>query len=515
MMTTLWRRSGLYRLWTALAALYGGSALHRALEALGGWCIRQIDESGLLNVLCREGAAARAWPESLLCRGLTRIVSLPGDLLHGLYEAWSLTFEDSVFARLAFSMGESAAAAQSWLVMLLWLIPFSRWNNMYTFLGFGALAVLFHVGAMHKKELRLDLAPIGFYPLVFFGAMLLAAFQSNSRSLSLRFVFYHLCAALCVLVTVSVVQNQEDLKRLAAGAAVCVGGTGAYGIYQRIQGVEINPSIVDLKVNVGMPGRVLSIFDNVNTFAEVLLLLIPLAVALVLCSEHLISRLAACVALLAGVIAMGMTYSRASWVGLACAVVVFVFLWKPKLIPLFFVLCLLAIPLMPSTIWNRILTIGNPSDKSTASRIPLYKGAIEAIASRPLRGVGLGTAAPQKYIGDWNMFHAKFPYVHSHNFYLEVWVEMGILGISSFVASMLWNIKRTAHLVRRSGGNAPARVIGCAAASAMCGMMVCGLADFPWHYPRVMSIFWFVFAMALASVKLMGKDLTMGEDAVK
>lgn len=505
MMTTLLRQSALFRLWTSLLSTYEDSALHRLLAAAGGWCGRQIDSSRVLRVLCREGSAARAWPDSLLCRLLTRILNLPASLLHRLYQALPRTLEDSFFARLAFSMGESTAIAQSWLIMLLWIIPFSRWNNMYTFLGFGALTVLFHAGAMHRRDFRLDLPSVGFYPLVLLGAMLLAAFQSYARSMSARFVFYHFCAALCVLVTVSAVRNQEDLKRLAAGAAVCVGATGAYGIFQRIQGVEVNPSIVDLKVNVGIPGRVLSIFDNVNTFAEVLLLLLPLAAALVLCSDRFLGRLAACAILAVGVTAMGMTYSRASWVGLACAAAVFVFLWRPSLIPLCAVLCVLAIPLMPSTIWNRILTIGNPADKSTASRIPLYKGAIEAIAGRPLRGVGLGTAAPQRYISDWNLFHADFPYVHSHSFYLEVWVEMGLLGLLSFLASMLWNIKRTAHLIRHSQGNAPARVIGCAAVSAMCGIMVCGLADYPWHYPRVMSIFWFVFALALASAKLMGR----------
>ena len=42
----------------------------------------------------------------------------------------------------------------------------------------------------------------------------------------------------------------------------------------------------------------------------------------------------------------------------------------------------------------------------------------------------------------------------------------------------------------------------CGAASALCGAMVCGLADYLWNYPRVMCIFWFVFAMALAGTKV-------------
>ena len=45
----------------------------------------------------------------------------------------------------------------------------------------------------------------------------------------------------------------------------------------------------------------------------------------------------------------------------------------------------------------------------------------------------------------------------------------------------------------------------CAAAAALCGAMVCGLADYLWNYPRVMCIFWFVFAAALSGVKLCGE----------
>lgn len=498
---TLLRESCLYQIWLALLSIYSTSAVHRFLTAAGAWCNHQIDSSLVLSVLCREGVVARAWPESALCRGLTCLINLPGNLLHRLYTTFQLTFEDSFFARLAFSLGESTAIAQSWAIMLLWVIPFSYWNNAYSLIAFAALLVWFHAGAMHRRDYRLDLAGIGFYPLVLFGAVFLGVLLSYAPSLSFRFLFYHISAALCVLVTVSAVRTLPDLKRLAAGGAVCVAVSGAYGIIQRIQGVEVSSSTVDLKVNAGMPGRVVSIFDNANTFAEVLLLLLPLVLALVLCSRHLISKLLAGGIFVMGCVALGMTYSRATWVGFACALVVFVFLWKPKLMPAFILFCCLAVPFLPTTIWNRVLTIFNPADSSTASRIPLYQAALEVIQSRPIRGAGLGTAAPQAYIADWNLYHADFPYVHSHNFYLEVWIEAGLLGAASFVASMLWNIKRAAHSARHRA-DSPVRVITCAAAAALCGSMVCGLADYLWNYPRVMCIFWFVFAVALAGVKL-------------
>ena len=509
---TLLRESYLYHLWMTLVSIYQDSAVCRILTGIGGWCNRQIDESRVLRVLCREGAVARAWPQSLVCRILNGILNIPGELLHKLYRAFQSLFEDSFFARLAFEMGEGTAIAQSWLIMLLWVIPFSHWNNAYSMVGFAGLLVLFHAGAMHRKEMRLDLGAIGFYPLVLFAAMFLAVVFSYEPTSSTRFLLYHISAALCVLVTVSSVQTEKDLKRLAAGGAICVAVSSAYAVVQRIQGVEVNAAYVDLTLNAGMPGRVDSFFDNPNTFAQVLILLLPLVLALMLSSRSLLMKAAAAGIFALGVVALGMTYSRASWVGIACCMVVMVFLWKPSLIPAFIILCILAVPLLPETIWNRILTITNVNDSSTSSRFPLYEAALNVIKTSPVTGAGLGTAATQKFIKDYNLYRGSAPFVHSHNFYLEVWIEAGLLGIIGFVSSMLWNIKRAAHTVRHCRPSA-ARTITCGAASAMCGAMVCGLADYLWNYPRVMCIFWFVFAMALAGTKvcICQKDLDIAE----
>ena len=495
------RQSNLYRLWTLLCVLYEGSALHRCLAALGRWCNRQIDTSAVLRVLCREGAVARRWGESGSCRLLGAVVNLPGWLLHKLYTAGKPLFDGSWFAGLAFEMGAETAIAQSWLVMLLWSIPFEHWNNAYNLMGYFLLLLLFLARSMRERDARLDVASIGFYPVLMFGAVCLAVPLSCHTSMSTRFLMYHAVCALCVLVTVSAVRNAGDLKRLCAGAAVAVMVSSLYGVYQRIQGVEVVKAYVDLTVNAGMPGRVESFFDNPNTFAEVLIILLPLVAALVLCADRWWGRLAAAGIFAVGAAALGMTYSRASWVGIACAAVVFVFLWKPKLIPAFAVACVVCVPLLPTTIWNRILTITNTTDSSTASRFPLYEAALRVIAQSPISGAGLGTEAVQAFIKENNLYHAKAPFVHAHNIYLEVWIEAGVLGIVGFVGSMLWNIKNAARQVRHCADSA-ARTITAAASAALCGAMVAGLADYLWNYPRVMSMFWFVFAMALAGVKI-------------
>lgn len=496
------RESYFFAIWTALCGAYEASVLHRLLVAAGRWCNRRIDESRILGVLCREGAVARAWSGSRTCRILSFWVNLPGNLLHRLYIAFQRQFDQSIFAGLAFAMGDETAIGESWVIMALWVIPYERWNNAYNFLGFAALLVLFYAGSMRRYDtFRLDVKSVGPYAAGMFLAVVLGAALSAYPSLSARFLMYHSVCLLCVLVTVGAVRNTGDLKRLAAGGSAAVLISSLYAVYQRIQGVEINKSFVDLDVNAGMPGRVESFFDNPNTYAQMLILLLPIVLGLMLCAKRPVFKVIAAGVFTVGVGALGMTYSRASWVGIAAAMVVAVFLWKPKLIPLFIAGCLLVIPLLPSSILNRILTITNTNDTSTSGRIPLYRAALATIGKSPVTGAGLGIDAVQQFIKDNNFYHAKAPFVHAHNIYLQVWIETGLLGVVSFVGAMLLNIKNAARTVRHCGDSA-ARTLTCAAASSLCGIMVCGLADYPWHYPRVMSIFWFVFALCIAGTKL-------------
>ncbi len=80
-------------------------------------------------------------------------------------------------------------------------------------------------------------------------------------------------------------------------------------MYQRIQGVEVNEFYVDLTVNEGMP-TVESYFDNPNTFAEVLILLPPLVLALIFLFPPLVEQAHASGVFVIGAAALGMTYSR-------------------------------------------------------------------------------------------------------------------------------------------------------------------------------------------------------------
>ena len=121
-------------------------------------------------------------------------------------------------------------------------------------------------------------------------------------------------------------------------------------------------------------------------------------------------------------------------------------------------------------------------------------------------GAGLGSDAVRQAIGDLNLFHGKDHFVHCHNIYLQVWCETGLVGVISFVGGILWTFKKGCRAVARATCDPVVRMTILGGAAALMGTMVCGLADYIWNYPRVMCIFWFVFALTIAGIKVCRRE---------
>ena len=505
MVSQLIAESAAARLGRGVSREYKQSLFYTGLARFFTGLGRRCQDSVIVSACCREGVLARDWRDSVTCRVLSFLLSLPGLLLHRLYLACKAKCDESVLLGLVFEAGDGAALLESWAILGLWIIPFDYWDNGYHLLGYLAVLAFLYLRMMRSGQpLRLDRA--GLFPAVLALAAVLAIPLSHYPELSVRYLRYHLICMLCVLATVSAPRNAEDLKRLAAAGSVVILVSAAWGVVQRLQGVEIVASYVDKTLNAGMPGRVQSYFDNPNTYAQVLVMLLPLTAALMVTSKKPLGKAAALCVLLAGILALGMTYSRASWIGLAAAAGIFLILWKPGLIPPILILAVICIPLLPESIMNRILTIGKAtSDSTVTSRFPLYQAGFEVLKQSPITGAGLGGDAVREYILDHKIYKLMIYYAHLHNVFLEVWVESGLLGFLSFVAASLWGLKGMAR-GSRQGSDKTVRIFSAACCGSVAGSLLTGMVDYIWAYPRVMCIFWFVFAMGLAAVKLAGEE---------
>ena len=499
--------------WRWLRERYEYSLLAVVLRGIAAAWQRGCAGSVLMAFLTREGVLSKAWWGSVLCRVLTALINIPTRLLQLLYRRWTGVFESSVVSQIGFAVVEQTPLAVGWLMLLVMSIPFKYWNNAYSLVGFFLCGLLAMAAGMRKSQYRLDLSALGPWLTAFAGMVMVAWPLSVYSSLSQRFLGYHVTCMLCVVVIVSTVERREQLMRLLSSASLALLIMSLAGFYQRIQGVEVNPSYVDMDLNKGMPGRVYAFYENPNSFAEVLLLLIPLAVALMLCSKGWTGRFLGLLSTCAGCMVMAMTYSRASWVGLAVAAFLFVLLWKRKLIPAGILVACAGLALLPDTVFHRILTIFNTSDTSTNSRFPLYQAAGEFLKQRPIRGAGLGTDAVRAAIRDLNLFHGHDHFVHCHNIYLQVWCETGLVGLIAFVGGIFWTVKKGIKAVAQAACHRQTRMVIIGSASALVGTMICGIADYVWNYPRVMLIFWFVCALAVAGIRLAAREVRHAEKA--
>ena len=494
-------------LWSFFLTLWHGSLLFRLGDRFFGLCARLWGGSGLAALCYREGFFARLWRKSLLCWLVGTVADLPAAALRWLYRAGEPLWEGSWFARLAFALGDQAPLFAALGLAGIMSVPYLYWDNANSLLLTVFLLLLFLAGAMQTHARRLDVAAIPPYAFLFWGAVLVSVVFSDYRWLSARFLWYHIPCFLLVLVLVSALEHTRQLLQVAAGLACGVLTSSLYGLYQRfILKISLNPSYVDMSLNEGMPGRVYSFYENPNAYGEVLLFLLPVVAALFFAARTPRTKIAAALVFCVGGAAMLMTGSRASWVGLAAAALVYVFLWNRRLLPLCLLAAVCALPVLPETVLNRILTITNTSDSSTRSRFPIYNAAIQLLRRQPLMGVGLGVDAVQARVQEFRLYDATATFVHAHNTYLQLWLETGLLGLCALLGQVLWTVKATARAVRESE-NTAARHMAIGGSAALCGALVCGLADYLWNYPRVMFLFWTVCALTLGALKICKEDV--------
>ena len=491
----------LIRLWAALTLAWGESAAGRFFGRIGrairGWA----EVSPLCQFLWRDGALVRAWPGSLICTIFTALLNLPCALARWIYRLGKGVWDGSLVFRLITAMGSACWLFLGLLVAVMLLVPHDYWNNLYGLIGAVGVCLLFILGSANHMKLRVEGERAGPYLIFYLICIGCALAGSISTRLSLRFFAFHATAILLVLLAVSAIKSVDDLRHVVA---LVVGGLAVaslYGCYQSYVGVEIVASQQDLTLNYGMPGRVYSFFDNPNNFAELLAMFLPLNLALLLVSKTWRGRLWSFVALALGVAAIGFTYGRASWIGLAAAVLVFLALENWRLVPAMLVAGVCAIPFLPETIYNRILTIGNMKDSSTAYRFYIYDATFTLLKDYWHRGVGLGSDVLRAmFTGYPAMPDGSFP-IHTHNNYFQMWCETGIVGLVTYLGVILYGLKRGVKAFCQ-GTNREVRHILAAAVGAFTGIHVISLAEYTWFYPRNMFTYWFLFGIILACVKL-------------
>ena len=383
------------------------------------------------------------------------------------------------------------------VVLIMFCVPNSVWNNAIG-LGIAFVSVLYVMYAHAKGKENLGLSPSKTYfsLVLFILCVAVSTVLSNNRADSVRiFLFFFTSFVLCISVSVFL-RNRKSYDFFVGVMFLVVVITSIVGVVQAILKVEADASLTDLTLNQNMPGRVFSTFGNPNNFAQLLVLFMPFCAAFCMNVKGIFKKIVLWLVMILPVVALLQTYSRSGWIAFAVSVVMFVVLKNKRLIPLFIILCIAAIPLLPETVLSRIMTIGNLGDSSSSYRIDIWSGALDMLKVWWFTGVGLGPGA-FKAIYPPYAYGTTINVAHSHMQFLEVFLETGILGFICYVWMTVEIIRRAC--IGTKTENKAMRNYCIAAASSMTGIIFIGFFEYYWFYPRVMFAFFIVTGLSIAA----------------
>jgi len=239
-------------------------------------------------------------------------------------------------------------------------------------------------------------------------------------------------------------------------------------------------------------GRAIGTFILPGELAGYLIVFIPIAYAVSRVAHSTALRNVATAALIAGALAMVLTYSRAGWIGLASAVAFFAAMRSRAKRTGF----ALAIGIVGTALIAVLLFFNAHHDPSeNYTRISIWQTATAVIDRFPFTGVGpFGFSRLYALVrlpdGDATAFHA-------HSVYLTFLAELGIVGVSAIVwtfwafAVELWR--------RLSLATDEAAFLAIAVTAGLVGTLVQGLID---TVSVVIFGLWFpTLALALVSAR--------------
>ncbi|MBR3289613.1 MAG: O-antigen ligase family protein, partial [Clostridia bacterium] len=234
--------------------------------------------------------------------------------------------------------------------------------------------------------------------------------------------------------------------------------------------------------------RVGSTFDNPNVFAETMLCLLPFALYGTITSRRWQTKCIYLACLLAGIVGMAFSFSRASYLCLLAMGCVFLIfnashLKRARWWLLSIAVLLILLVTIPNVFTERLATI-KLSERSVAERVQVWLTALPEIAAHPLCGIGAGVQGTTEL-----MAAAGLPGVpHAHNLYLQLLLEGGALALTSFmivIARMLSRHSVAADIKARRGFYFSVAFI-----ASLCGFLLYGWMDYPLLSPKLVSLFW-------------------------
>lgn len=379
------------------------------------------------------------------------------------------------------------------VLAIITLLPFAPTMGLVAAVLYTTLCLFLKV-ICGKRSIKLDLldwSVLAFMILMFFGGVV-----AMSRA-SMKPMLVYVAFMLGYFLVVNLIRSREWLARCVVGIIASCTLVSLYGLFQNFFGIA-ETTWQDADMFSSIKGRVVSTFENPNVLAEYLIMALPLMLAVFIIAKSNKSRI---LTAFCGVCAVGCliyTWSRGAWLGFIFGVIIFMLMYSKKtLAAMLFVL--LGVPflpfVLPASITQRFLSIGNLGDSSTSYRVNIWKGVFAMLKDYFVTGIGIGNDSFRLVYPAYALSAIETA-PHSHNLYLQIVVEIGIFGLIVFLALLfIWAQScLTFHVTEKRN----TKLLGAALFSGLVAVLIQGLTDYIWYNYRVFLMFWLMLGLSAA-----------------
>ncbi len=293
------------------------------------------------------------------------------------------------------------------------------------------------------------------------------------------FKAYFFEAFLFYAIVILTIDTREKLSRLIQCLALLVAYLSTFGVFQFLTLTNLPPSW--WAVNVASR-RITSLLNHPNALA---LLLGPVLSFLAFVPKNKWMW----VALPLGATAMYLSFSRAAWLAIFVSILIIgLFTEHRKKILLGSLAVTVLIVVIPYS-RQKLLELSLGEDPSRENRLVLWSAAGDILKESPIFGAGL-TGFREEY-KNYPLGPDRVVQNYPHNFFLNFWLETGLLGFISVTALLILYYKKLRIIIRQAEFKNLALGLG----AAMAVVVLHGLVDVPYFKNDLAVLFWLLLAL--------------------
>lgn len=357
-----------------------------------------------------------------------------------------------------------------------------------------------------NKKFKWKLDGVGLGIILLLAVLFISSVLSFAAMGSLKVWAMYLVLAGFYFVIINTVNTKEELYGLLRVFVISGALVALYGVCQYVFGWTTTNAWIDEEMFEDTTMRVYSTLGNPNVLGEYLLLAIPMAAVFMLKDTWKnISKYVYAAMFVLLFLCLILTQSRGCWIGFMIAAVIFATFYEGRLWGLIPLVILLLPLVVPDTIVDRMLSVGNMEDSSTSYRVYIWLATLGMLKTYWLGGIGMGEAAFNEVYPFYSYNAIIAP--HSHNTFLQLTVEAGVGALLLFIVLQIVFAQKMQSVYKLRDKKSLSSTASLAIGAGVIGFLAQSMFDYTFYNYRVMCIFFMVMAIGVSLKYITDKEV--------